>query len=359
MVNSTYMCTLLHLNRNEYRLIRPTTAMPSGGNGVGNGAVNASSSGNVGTSGNVPMYKPYRHLKTLEGHTAAISCVKFSNDGNLLASASVDKTMILWSATNYSLIHRYEGHAGGISDLAWSSDSHYTCSASDDCTLRIWDARSPYDSLKVLRGHTNFVFCVNFNPPSNLIVSGSFDETIRIWEVKTGKCVRLIKAHSMPVTSVHFNRDGSLIVSGSHDGSCKIWDAKEGACLKTLIDDKSPAVSFAKFSPNGKFILVATLDSTLKLSNYATGKFLKVYTGHTNKVFCITSAFSVTNGKYIVSGSEDNCVYLWDLQHRTILQRLEGHTDAVISVSCHPVQNAIASSGNHLDKTIRIWKQDA
>ena len=67
----------------------------------------------------------------------------------------------------------------------------------------------------------------------------------------------------MPVTSVHFNRDGSLIVSGSHDGSCKIWDSSSGTLLKTLIDDKVPAVSFAKFSPNGKFILVATLNDTL------------------------------------------------------------------------------------------------
>lgn len=67
----------------------------------------------------------------------------------------------------------------------------------------------------------------------------------------------------MPVTSVHFNRDGSLIVSGSHDGSCKIWDTNAGALLKTLIDDKLPAVSFARFSPNGKFILVATLNNTL------------------------------------------------------------------------------------------------
>jgi len=81
--------------------------------------------------------------------------------------------------------------------------------------------------------------------------------------VKTGKSVHVIKAHAMPVTSVDFNRDGSLIVSGSHDGSCKIWDTNSGALLKTLIDDKVPAVSFAKFSPNGKFILVATLNDTL------------------------------------------------------------------------------------------------
>ncbi|KAM3326270.1 hypothetical protein P3S67_001396 [Capsicum chacoense] len=75
----------------------------------------------------------------------------------------------------------------------------------------------------------------------------------------------------MPVTSVHFNKDGSLIVLGSHDGSFKIWDMTSGVCLKSLINDKIPAVSFAKFSPNGKFILVATLDNAL-CENSSIGK---------------------------------------------------------------------------------------
>jgi COMPASS component SWD3 len=139
----------------------------------------------------------------------------------------------------------------------------------------------------------------------------------------------------------------------------KIWDAKTGACLKTVIDDKKPAVPFSMFSPNGKFILVATLDDSLKLCNFATGKFLKVYSGHVNRVYCIQSAFSITNGKYIVSGSEDNCVYIWDLQGRNILQKLEGHTDTVISVSCHPTENKIASGGLDNDRTVRLWVQDS
>ncbi|KAL6271628.1 hypothetical protein ACE6H2_028539 [Prunus campanulata] len=306
-----------------------------------------------------PPYRPYRHLKTLRGHENAVSCVKFSNDGNLLASASLDKTVILWSSSALTLLRRLVGHSEGISDLAWSSDSHYICSASDDRTLRIWDARSSAgECVKTLKGHSNFVFCVNFNPQSNLIVSGSFDETIRIWEVKTGKCLHVIRAHSLPVTSVHFNRDGSLIVSGSHDGSCKIWDTASGTCLKTLLEDKTAAVSFAKFSPNGKFILVATLNDTLKLWNYSTGKFLKIYTGHVNNVYCVTSTFSVTNGKYIVSGSEDHCVYLWDLQQKTMVQKLGGHSDTAISVSCHPSENKIASAALGNDKTVRIWFQD-
>lgn len=97
--------------------------------------------------------------------------------------------------------------------------------------------------MKTLKGHSNYVFCCNFNPQSNLIVSGSvscfivmmvyitriqvfestvylkqFDESVRIWDVRTGKCLKTLPAHSDPVSAVHFNRDGSLIVSSSYDG---------------------------------------------------------------------------------------------------------------------------------------------
>ncbi|KFM66112.1 WD repeat-containing protein 5, partial [Stegodyphus mimosarum] len=88
----------------------------------------------------------------------------------------------------------------------------------------------------------------------------AFDESVRIWDVKTGKCLKTLPAHSDPVSAVHFNRDGSLIVSSSYDGLCRIWDTASGQCLKTLIDDDNPPVSFVKFSPNGKYILAATLD---------------------------------------------------------------------------------------------------
>ncbi|KAH8508727.1 hypothetical protein H0E87_010751 [Populus deltoides] len=187
----------------------------------------------------------------------------------LLGSSSADKTLRTYSislsnppTSPITHLHDFHGHEQGVSDLAFSSDSRFIVSASDDKTLRLWDVTTGH-TIKTLHGHTNYVFCVNFNPQSNMIVSGSFDETVRIWDVKSGKCLKVLPAHSDPVTAVDFNRDGSLIVSSSYDGLCRIWDAGTGHCIKTLIDDENPPVSFVKFSPNGKFILVGTLDNNL------------------------------------------------------------------------------------------------
>lgn len=79
------------------------------------------------------------------------------------------------------------------------------------------------DAVRILKGHTNYVFCCNYNPQSNLIVSGSFDESVRVWDVKKGKCIKVLPAHSDPVSGVCFNRDGTLIVSGGYDGLMYIY----------------------------------------------------------------------------------------------------------------------------------------
>jgi COMPASS component SWD3 len=221
----------------------------------------------------------------LHGHKNSVSSVKFSRDGTLLASASADKTVKLWSASDGQFQWDLVGHTGGLSDVSWSHDSAQLASASDDKTVMIWDVETQ-KAAATLTGHSNYVMCVAYNPTGNVLASGSFDETIKLWDLRNKSCITTLPAHSDPVCSIDWNKDGTLLASASYDGVLRIWDSQSFACLKTLIEDSNQAVSFVRFAPNGKFLLASTLDSTMRLWSHSDGKSQKVEKRRKKIVFC-------------------------------------------------------------------------
>lgn len=99
-------------------------------------------------------------------------------------------------------------------------------------------------------------------------MTGSFDETVRVWDVRTASSVREIPAHGDPVTSVDVSPDGSFIVSGSYDGLCRVWNVQDGRAMNTIVGDRCEPVSNVFFTPNGRFLLITTLNDRIILNKF-------------------------------------------------------------------------------------------
>ncbi|KAH9261135.1 hypothetical protein BASA81_000839 [Batrachochytrium salamandrivorans] len=131
--------------------------------------------------------KQWQNVQSFDGHSHYVMMVKFNpKDSNTFASASLDKSVKIWSLgsslPNFSL----EGHQAGVNcvDYFQGGDKPYIASGSDDFTVKIWDYQTKA-CVHTLANHTNNVSAVVFHPTLPIILSGSEDGTIRVWHSTT------------------------------------------------------------------------------------------------------------------------------------------------------------------------------
>lgn len=104
-----------------------------------------------------------------------------------------------------------DGHSDTISMIKFSHNSTLLASASEDDTVRVWSAKTG-ECVQVLKGHTTSVESVAFSHDSKLIASAGWDHTVRIWNASTGQCIRVASAKY---------RD-RVLKFGMHNGCCYV-----------------------------------------------------------------------------------------------------------------------------------------
>src|SRR5829696_4984619 len=117
------------------------------------------------------------------------------------------------------------GHTNWVNDVAFRPGGELLASASDDRTVRLWDVETGKPHGEPLKGHTKWVNDVEFSPDGELLASASADKTVRLWDVATGKQRgEPLYGHSGSVNGVAFSPDGELLASASNDETVRLWD---------------------------------------------------------------------------------------------------------------------------------------
>lgn len=113
--------------------------------------------------------------------------------------------------------------------------------------------------------------------------------------------------------------------------------------------------SYAKFTPNSQYVLIGTLDDKTRLWDYRKERVLKNYEGGLNKKYSLSPMFvKKDNMSYLVSGSEDGFLCIWDVQSTKLVNKVKLHNGAMTGLDMNDTQIVTCSLE---DKQIKFWNR--
>ncbi|KAJ7172204.1 WD40 repeat-like protein [Mycena filopes] len=321
----------------------------------------------------------------LEVHTDQVWMLEWSRDGNFLASASSDKSVIIW----------------GIGPET-------------DMPIREWEQRH------VLL-HPYPVISMAWSSDDSILLAGS-ENHIKMWNTKTGVCLRTLEEHSEPVTALAWLPDDSGFLSAGMDYKIVVWNADGqrreiwgmlpvrvahmvitpdftrlvaiGMRAQSPVDSRTEAdpangvpisnpppkdehrllvfdfatrrtesslpfegeLTSLSVSQNSQYALISRSPDDIQLWDLNTGRMTRKYTGQRQSKDIIRSCFGGLESNFVVSGSEDSNVYVWHRDTGVLLEVLEGHGEGSVNcVAWNPRNERMFASCSD-DGTIRIWE---
>ncbi|XP_057715532.1 striatin-3 isoform X1 [Corythoichthys intestinalis] len=351
--------------------------------------------------------KTWNPKYTLRSHFDGVRALAFHPMEPCLLTVSEDHTLKLWNLTktvaakkstslDVEPIYTFRAHVGPVLSLAMTSNGEQCFSGGIDATVQWWNVPGsnvdPYDTYDASAlagtwtGHTDAVWALAYSGIKNRLLSCSADGTVKLWNPQEeNPCISTFNAgteHGVP-TSVDFNGcEPAHAVASFDGGDVVVYDLEtsqstlvmkgqsEGSkclvCVEVLhlfYDDGSilspgrPGchhIYKVVSHPTLPVTITAHEDRNIKFFDNKSGKVIHAMVAHLDAV---TSLAVDPNGIYLMSGSHDCSLRLWNLDSKTCVQEITAHRkksdEAIYDVTFHPSKAYIASAG--ADALARVY----
>uniref|UniRef100_A0A452TPM9 Striatin 3 n=1 Tax=Ursus maritimus TaxID=29073 RepID=A0A452TPM9_URSMA len=321
--------------------------------------------------------KTWNPKYTLRSHFDGVRALAFHPVEPVLVTASEDHTLKLWNlqktvpakksaSLDVEPIYTFRAHIGPVLSLAISSNGEQCFSGGIDATIQWWNMPSPnvdpYDTYEpnVLAGtlvaHTDAVWGLAYSGIKNQLLSCSADGTVRLWNPQEKlPCICTYngdKEHGIPTSVDFIGCDPAHMVTSFNTGSTVIYDLETSQSLvmgsgrgRSRLPSNNH-INRVVSHPTLPVTITAHEDRHIKFFDNKTGKMVHSMVAHLDAV---TSLAVDPNGIYLMSGSHDCSIRLWNLDSKTCVQEITAHRkkldESIYDVAFHPSKAYIASAG--------------
>ncbi|MEX1229565.1 MAG: WD40 repeat domain-containing protein [Planctomycetaceae bacterium] len=274
---------------------------------------------------------------TITGKRESVWSIAFSPDGKMLATGHRVGGIDLWNTADRSSVANYGNNdvisflsrTSDVRSLAFSPDGQSLASASDG-KIKLWDVvdaetptgakriEKPRLTLAAVPGHTRAISSLVLSPGGQMLASASEDGTVKVWDARTGELRLDIRATVRGFDSLDFSPDGKILSVPGIDGQrLELWDLSTSQELTKTMESPPTARTFAKFSPDGK---------------------------------------------WLVTGDLGGKIFIRDAKTYNVVKSIDAYKDGVSAVVFSPDSRLLASSGRDtrewLDSSVKIWNVD-
>ncbi|KXZ55794.1 hypothetical protein GPECTOR_2g1344 [Gonium pectorale] len=324
--------------------------------------------------------------KLHNGHNYPVTCVTFSPRGDLLATASRD--IRLYDVPTGRLRAILDGHGGLVRCVAFTPDSRLLCSGGDDCSAMVWSLeqclaladQTPHapPTLTPPGGFSSTNLPTNDQrPTSQSKVAAQADRSMG-FGICTGagsywshgaqepppspgggpkRIIRAAGADNVALTAQRSKLRASnslLSLAGGTAASAGAGPTHGSHPMARVVQQvlrrhHKPVLCLA-VTPDSKYLVTGSADATVRVWDVATGYCMETLRGHAKEV----NAVAVTpNAKRILSAGADGAVLVWDFTTGERKRTLRGHKGAVSCMAVSPDGTWMVTGGH--DKSLRIW----
>ncbi|UZJ51010.1 hypothetical protein CBS101457_000330 [Exobasidium rhododendri] len=291
-------------------------------------------------------------------HQGPIFAVRWNRKGNFILSGSADGTVIVWDLGSGKVRQQFSLHSDSVLDIDWLTGSinfkgatpssaadgtFATCSADNSINLLRLGESKP---IKILKGHTDEVNAIRFDPTGTLLASVSDDMTARVWNLEA-----ILGSNYVGVSNGRSGPNRSRSHTLGKRSSVTPRPTRGGSADQMELDDQAEGGG----SNNNDEDVSTGLDSNGGNTNNAANgagnsiqpcKF--VLSGHKKDIFAIAWAhqdFGSEEPRLLATASFDNTARIWNADDGTCLRIFQEHTDSVYSVCFSPDRRFLVTGG--------------